>query len=86
MKPSDASDRLVQLMDDAGIDVGVVLPISPWVSNDYVYKLVSHNPGRLVGFASVVPNPADVAVREVERAVRDLGLKGTETLDCSFLC
>lgn len=32
--------------------------------------------GGLWGFASVVPNPADVAVRELRRAVEDLGLRG----------
>jgi len=74
--PREAAERLVEFMDGAGIDVGVVLPVAPYVPNDYVYRLVSYEPGRLVGFASVVPNPADVAVRELRRAVEDLGLRG----------
>ena len=74
--PKVAAERLLQFMDESGIDVGVILPIAPYVPNDYVYKVVSHEPKRLVGFASVVPNPADVAVRELRRAIEDLGLRG----------
>jgi len=37
---------------------------------------VSYNPERLIGFASVVPNPADIAIKELRRAVQDLGLRG----------
>ncbi len=76
VSPREAAERLVEFMDGAGIDVGVVLPIAPYVSNDYVYRVVSYEPKRLVGFASVVPNPADVAVGELRRAVEDLGLRG----------
>ena len=74
--PKVAAERLLQFMDESGIDVGVILPIAPYVPNDYVCKVVSHEPKRLVGFASVVPNPADVAVRELRRAIEDLGLRG----------
>lgn len=74
--PKVAAERLLQFMDESGIDVGVILPIAPYVPNDYVYEVVSHEPKRLVGFASVVPNPADVAVRELRRAIEDLGLRG----------
>lgn len=49
VSPREAAERLIQFMDEAGIDVGVVLPIAPYVSNDYVYKVVSYEPGRLVG-------------------------------------
>ncbi len=63
-------------MDENNIDVGVILPIVPYTSNDYVHKVVSYEPKRLVGFASVVPNPADVAVKELRRAIEDLGLRG----------
>ncbi len=37
---------------------------------------MSYEPKRLVGFASVVPNPTDIAVRELKRAIEDLGLRG----------
>jgi len=74
--PKVAAEKLLQFMDESGIDVGVILPIAPYVPNDYVYEVVSHEPKRLIGFASVVPNPADVAVRELRRAIMDLGLRG----------
>jgi predicted TIM-barrel fold metal-dependent hydrolase len=74
--PKEAGERLVSFMDEVGIEVAVLLPIAPWVSNDYVYKVVSYNPKRLIGFASVVPNPADIAIKELRRAVQDLGLRG----------
>ena len=63
-------------MDSSDIEIVVILPIAPYVSNDYIHKVVSYEPKRLVGFASVVPNPADVAVRELKRAIEDLGLRG----------
>ena len=63
-------------MDESGIDIGIILPIAPYIPNDYVYKIVSYEPKRLIGFASVVPNPADIAVRELRGAVMDLGLGG----------
>ena len=56
-----------------GIKVAALLPIAPWVSNDYMYKIVSYNPKRLIGFTSVVPNPADIAIKELHRVVQDLG-------------
>lgn len=74
--PKIAAEKLVEFMDKSGIDVGVILPIAPYVPNDYVYKVVSYEPRRLVGFTSVVPNPADLAIKELRRAVEDLGLKG----------
>jgi predicted TIM-barrel fold metal-dependent hydrolase len=37
---------------------------------------VPYNPEGLIGFASVVPNPADIAIKELRRAVQDLGLRG----------
>ncbi|MET1159622.1 MAG: amidohydrolase family protein [Thermoprotei archaeon] len=74
--PKEAAEKIVSFIDEAGIKVAVLLPIAPWVSNDYVYKVVSYNPKRLIGFTSVVPNPAEVAIKELRRAVRDLGLRG----------
>ncbi len=72
----EVAERLIEFMDESGIDVGVILPIAPYITNDYVYRVVSYEPKRLVGFASVVPNPADVAIEELRRAIRDLGLRG----------
>jgi len=76
--PRAAAEKLVQFMEESGIDVGVILPIAPYILNDYVYRVVSYEPKRLVGFASVVPNPADIAMRELRRAIEDLGLRGVK--------
>ncbi len=74
--PRSVAEKILTFMDDSGIDVVVILPIAPYISNEYVYKVVSYEPKRLIGFASVLPNPADIAVEELRRAIVDLGLKG----------
>ncbi|HHC19235.1 MAG TPA: hypothetical protein ENK81_02385, partial [Euryarchaeota archaeon] len=70
------------------IDIAVILPIAPYITNDYVHKVVSYEPKRLVGFASVVPNPSDIAIKELRRAIEDLGLKGLKLHPSiqGFLC
>jgi len=76
ISPKAVAERLISFMDDSGIDVGVLLPIAPYVPNEYVYRVMAYEPKRLIGFASVVPNPADVAIKEMKRAIEDLGLRG----------
>lgn len=68
-------------LDVAGLERAVLLPINctttrgiPVYSNDQIAELCSLS-GRLVGFASVDPHDPN-HVRELERAVRDLGLRG----------
>jgi len=41
--------RLISFMDDSGIDVGVLLPIAPYVPNEYIYRVVAYEPKRLIG-------------------------------------
>ncbi len=76
VKPETIAESLLEWMDREGIDIAVILPIAPYISNEYVSKIVSYDPRRLVGFLSVVPNPADRAVREIRYAVEELHLKG----------
>ncbi len=76
ISPKVAAERIISFMDYSGIDVGVILPIAPYVPNEYVYKVVAYEPKRLVGLASVIPNPADIAIKELKTAIEDLGLKG----------
>ena len=45
-------------------------------TNDYVADIVGTYPDQFVGFAIVDPHVGDAAVRELERAVVDVGLKG----------
>jgi aminocarboxymuconate-semialdehyde decarboxylase len=44
--------------------------------NDQLAELVSRNPGRLYGLATVDAYGGDAAARELTRAVRELGLRG----------
>ena len=68
-------------MDEAGVDQAVLLPIDctsahgcKIVSNEQVADLAQNNP-RLIGFASVDPCQQG-ALKELERAVKTLGLRG----------
>ncbi len=45
-------------------------------SNDWVASIVAKHPDRFMGFATVDPWKGRMAVQEVERAVKELGLKG----------
>jgi predicted TIM-barrel fold metal-dependent hydrolase len=48
----------------------------PPVTNDFVAGCARDHPDAFVGFASVDPLKGEAATRELERAVRDLGLRG----------
>jgi predicted TIM-barrel fold metal-dependent hydrolase len=68
-------------MDEAGIDLSVVLNIG-WTShelcvktNDYIFDSVSRYPTRLVGFCSIQPRAGEAAMVELERCAK-AGAKG----------
>lgn len=46
--------------------------------NDHIASVVARAPSRFVGLATVPMQAPDLAVRELERAVRELGLAGVE--------
>ena len=86
----DLGDGRLALMDEAGVDLQVLSLTTPGLhnlapeaglalarrTNDLVAETVARRPDRFQGFAAL-PTPApDAAPRELERAVRDLGLKG----------
>jgi uncharacterized protein len=48
----------------------------PYIGNDYVASVVRQYPDQFIGFASVDPWKGAWAVQELERSVRDLGLRG----------
>ncbi len=86
--PSQPLEGFVLEMEEAGVDRAVLLPIDATtahgckiVSNEQVAKLVEREP-RFIGFASVDPNLPE-APRQLEQAVRMLGLRGLK-LDPSF--
>jgi predicted TIM-barrel fold metal-dependent hydrolase len=74
-------EELLASMDEAGIDLSVVLNIG-WVSqelcvktNDYILDSVSRYPTRLVGFCAIQPRAGDAAIAELERCAK-AGAKG----------
>jgi predicted TIM-barrel fold metal-dependent hydrolase len=75
------AEELLASMDEAGIDLSVVLNAG-WVSqelcvktNDYILDSVSRYPKRLVGFCAIQPRAGDVAIAELERCAQ-AGAKG----------
>ncbi len=48
----------------------------PPVTNDYIAEIVKRYPDVFIGFASVDPWKGKVAIAELERAVKTLGLRG----------
>ena len=75
-------DDMVRSMDEAGVELAALLAFDcetthGWkVPNEMVAALVAQRPDRFVGFASVDPNKHQLAVEELEHAVRDLGMRG----------
>jgi uncharacterized protein len=79
--PAQPLEGFLSEMDEAGVDRAVILPVDCTaahgcriVTNEQSAELAAANP-RLIGFASVDPNAKDAA-RQLERAIRGLGLKG----------
>jgi predicted TIM-barrel fold metal-dependent hydrolase len=75
------AEELLASMDEAGIDVSIVLNAG-WVSqelcvktNDYILDSVSRYPARLVGFCVIQPRAGEAAIAEVERCAK-AGAKG----------
>jgi predicted TIM-barrel fold metal-dependent hydrolase len=75
------AEELIASMDEAGIDLSVVLNAG-WVShelcvktNDYILDSVSRYPTRLVGFCAIQPGAGDAAIAELERCAK-AGAKG----------
>lgn len=50
----------------------------PPLTNDEVARIVEEHPDRFIGFASVDPWKGKRAVEEIERAVKELGMKGAK--------
>jgi 2,3-dihydroxybenzoate decarboxylase len=88
---SDFDEIRIQQMDEAGIDLQVLshcapatqklkgdgaLPLTRAV-NDRLYQEIQKHPDRLAGFAALPTADPEASARELERAVRELGFKGT---------
>jgi len=75
------AEELLASMDEAGVDLSVVLNIG-WVNhelcvktNDYILDSVSRYPTRIVGFCAIQPAAGDAAIAELERCAK-AGAKG----------
>ena len=75
------ADELIASMDEAGVDISVILNIG-WTThelcvetNDYIIDAVSRYPQRLVGFGAVQPQSPKAAAAEIERCA-SAGIKG----------
>jgi 5-carboxyvanillate decarboxylase len=87
---TDFSELRLRDMDDSGITKQILSLTSPGVqifdasrgaalaqlSNDYLASAIQKHPDRFDGLAAIAPQDPVAAVRELERGVRKLGLKG----------
>jgi len=72
----DASvEGLVKSLEESKIAKAVVLPIAPFISNEFVAKICNEYPDKLIGFASVNPLDSD-AVKKLEEDIIKYDLKG----------
>lgn len=83
-------ERRLKEMDEAGIDMqvishpayheGIVDPTEATamtrIVNDEIYKITRQYPKRFEGFAGLACQDPESATKELERAVKELGLKG----------
>jgi predicted TIM-barrel fold metal-dependent hydrolase len=89
----DLDDLRIQALDAAGIDVAVISHSAPAPeqlepklattlakdANDKLAEAIGRHPDRYLGFATLGPKEPEEAVKELERAVKELGFKGWNT-------
>jgi predicted TIM-barrel fold metal-dependent hydrolase len=87
---ADLADQRIAAMDETGLDVQVLSLTAPGVqslepgeavalqtaSNDLLAETVRRRPDRFQGFATLATPDPPAAARELERAVKTLGLNG----------
>lgn len=87
---ADLGDGRLALMDEQGVDVQVLSLTTPGLHNlepapavatarfvnDLIAEACARRPDRFQGFATLPTSDPQAAPRELERAVRELGLKG----------
>lgn len=87
----DLGEGRLREMDEAGIDIQVLsfssgvesFDVSDGVAmareiNDELSRVVRKHPDRFAGFATLAPRDPNAAADELERAVKELGLKGAK--------
>ena len=87
---TDLGELRLKDMDESGIGKQILSLTSPGVqifdpstgtalaqlSNDYLASAIQKHPDRFQGLAAIAPQDPAAAVKELERGVRNLGLKG----------
>jgi predicted TIM-barrel fold metal-dependent hydrolase len=86
----DLGENRIKEMDAAGVDIQVISLSEPSVelfepktgttlarsTNDALAEAIRNYPDRFMGFAALAAQDPDEAVKELERAVKELGFKG----------
>ncbi len=86
----DLDDKRIRVMDENGVAMQVLALTSPGVqmfdpdtavgiaatANDQLAAAIARHPGRYAGLAAVAPQAPAAAVKELDRAVNKLGLRG----------
>jgi aminocarboxymuconate-semialdehyde decarboxylase len=82
---STGLDQRVQLLNDTGIDTQVLSPAASFSNSDLntsqrynngMAEAVSRYPKRFLGMATIALNDTDSAPGELERSIKELGLRG----------
>lgn len=86
-------EKRIEDMDAEGVDIQVLSPIpvtfSYWaepeaaeemskIQNDFIAATVKKYPDRFIGLGTVPLQDVEVSIREMDRCIHDLGLKGIE--------
>jgi len=86
----DVEGRRLELMDEAGIDMALLLLTAPGVqpfdaeegvdiarrANDEIAAAVARHPTRFAALTAIAPQAPAEAAKEIERGMRELGMKG----------
>ncbi len=83
IKARISPEGVVEALDEAGIDRGVIFPLTfhpahgAWQAlNELTATYVQRYPRRLIGFAIINPRQIEESLRELERAFDQMGLVG----------
>jgi 5-carboxyvanillate decarboxylase len=86
----EVGEQRIKEMEEDGIDMQVLSLVSPGVQvldadaattlarkvNDELYKIVKKYPKKFAGLATIAPQDPPKAAEELERAVKELGMRG----------
>src|SRR5699024_11525456 len=88
-----SEEKLLEEIDKEVIDIQVLSPVpvtfSYWsdpdkglelakFQNDFIASIVKEHPKRFIGLGTVPLQDTDLAIKEMDRAVNELGLKGIQ--------